>query len=238
MTRSFDVFFDLRLSKQSGGWWFETLSRPLWRHCNGCPWRETFNALFLLVPQGYGWDLTVLSLGYVSYVNLVSAVVMSTYIIIFINGHSIEYGIGKFIFSLNLNFDIMLVTNLEEWYKIQFRNYVPSNNQYRKSHPANTKRNKHVIIRSKRRLHVIITCLLRCVFARYPLSCWCYFMKLEIYICIICNFLWNGASIWNHSLWNARKNPFPASAIPLCRQGIGQILLDYSNFSTRPVNNR
>ena len=37
-TRRFDVFFDLRLnkgfSKQSWGWWFETLSRPLWRHCN------------------------------------------------------------------------------------------------------------------------------------------------------------------------------------------------------------
>ena len=39
MTRSFDVFFDLclnkRLRKQSWGWWFETPSRPLWRHCNG-----------------------------------------------------------------------------------------------------------------------------------------------------------------------------------------------------------
>ena len=39
MTRSFDVFFDLRLnkllSKQWWGWWFETPSRPLWRHCNG-----------------------------------------------------------------------------------------------------------------------------------------------------------------------------------------------------------
>ena len=38
VTRSFDVFFDLRpnkrLSKQSWGWWFETSSRPLWRHCN------------------------------------------------------------------------------------------------------------------------------------------------------------------------------------------------------------
>ena len=37
VTRSFEVFFDLRLnkhlSKQSGGWWFETPSRPLWRHC-------------------------------------------------------------------------------------------------------------------------------------------------------------------------------------------------------------
>ena len=38
-TGPFDVFFDLRLnkrlSKHSWGWWFETLSRPLWRHCNG-----------------------------------------------------------------------------------------------------------------------------------------------------------------------------------------------------------
>ena len=36
VTRSFDVFFDLclnkRLRKQSQGWWFETLSWPLWRH--------------------------------------------------------------------------------------------------------------------------------------------------------------------------------------------------------------
>ena len=36
--RSFDVFFDLclnkRLSNQSWGWWFETPSHPLWRHCN------------------------------------------------------------------------------------------------------------------------------------------------------------------------------------------------------------
>ena len=36
MTRSFDVFFDLRLNKRLSkhwwGWWFETLSRPLWRH--------------------------------------------------------------------------------------------------------------------------------------------------------------------------------------------------------------
>ena len=39
VTRSFDVFFDLRLNKrlrkQSWRWWFETPSSPLWRHCNG-----------------------------------------------------------------------------------------------------------------------------------------------------------------------------------------------------------
>ena len=38
VTRSFDVFFDLRLNKRlsklSWGWWFETPSNSFWRHCN------------------------------------------------------------------------------------------------------------------------------------------------------------------------------------------------------------
>ena len=38
VTRSFDVFFDVclnkRLSKLPWGWWFETPSWSLWRHCN------------------------------------------------------------------------------------------------------------------------------------------------------------------------------------------------------------
>ena len=38
VTRSFDVFFDVRpnkrLSKQWQSWWFETSSCPLWYHCN------------------------------------------------------------------------------------------------------------------------------------------------------------------------------------------------------------
>ena len=38
VTRGFDVFFDLRLnkrlSKQPWGWWTETPSWSLWRHCN------------------------------------------------------------------------------------------------------------------------------------------------------------------------------------------------------------
>ena len=58
VTRSFDVFFDLRLnkrlSKQSWGWWSETPPRSLWRQCNGismekitpCGWgMECFNGL-------------------------------------------------------------------------------------------------------------------------------------------------------------------------------------------------
>ena len=51
VTRSFDVFFDLclnkRLSKQSWGWWFETLPRPLWRHSNAT------------VVFFHGWHLNV-----------------------------------------------------------------------------------------------------------------------------------------------------------------------------------
>ena len=45
VARSFDVFFVLRLnkrlSKQSWGWWFRTLSCPLWRHCNGFNFRSS-----------------------------------------------------------------------------------------------------------------------------------------------------------------------------------------------------
>ena len=44
VTRSFAVSFDLRLNKRlpwvnngDRGWWSETPSRPLWRHCNGVP---------------------------------------------------------------------------------------------------------------------------------------------------------------------------------------------------------
>ena len=51
VTRSFDVFFDLPLnklvSKHSWGWWFGTLSGPLWRHNNVsticCSWISTID---------------------------------------------------------------------------------------------------------------------------------------------------------------------------------------------------
>ena len=53
VSRRFDVFFDLRLnkrlSKQSWGWWFETLSRPLWRHRN-----EIWVAVLCCVSLLYG----------------------------------------------------------------------------------------------------------------------------------------------------------------------------------------
>ena len=48
VTRSSDVFFDLRLnkrlSKQPWGWWFETLPRSLWRDCN----ESTLNMFLML----------------------------------------------------------------------------------------------------------------------------------------------------------------------------------------------
>ena len=55
VTQSFDVYFDLRpnkrLSKQSLGWWFETLSPPLWRHRNVYP---TLNKSYLILQ--YIWN--------------------------------------------------------------------------------------------------------------------------------------------------------------------------------------
>ena len=53
VTRSFCVFFDLRvnkrLSEQSWGWWFETLSRPLWRHSNVI---ARLCSIYLILPIG------------------------------------------------------------------------------------------------------------------------------------------------------------------------------------------
>ena len=48
VTRSFDIFFDLPLSKQSWGWWFEKTSRPLWCQCNAKsrPWRHSLSGLW------------------------------------------------------------------------------------------------------------------------------------------------------------------------------------------------
>ena len=54
VTRTFDVFFDLRLnkrlSKQPCGWWFETPSWSLWRQCNDHisygKWVDTFHIVY------------------------------------------------------------------------------------------------------------------------------------------------------------------------------------------------
>ena len=63
VTRSFDVFYlrlNKRLSKQSWGWWFETLSRPLWRHCemrlNAQRSQHIYTRVFLLNRD---WLITI-----------------------------------------------------------------------------------------------------------------------------------------------------------------------------------
>ena len=53
VTWSFDVFFDLRLNKQSRGWWFETPSRSLWRHCNVLFWFYHQLLMILVYPCSY-----------------------------------------------------------------------------------------------------------------------------------------------------------------------------------------
>ena len=58
VTQSFDVFFDLRLnkrlSKQPWGWWFETLSWSLWRHCNA----HECSPRYAYIPRGCSVKLT------------------------------------------------------------------------------------------------------------------------------------------------------------------------------------
>ena len=74
VARNFDVFFDLRLkkrlSKQPWGWWFDTPSCSLWRHCNdsfvptalnwqpGCQKRVTRAETSNYIPQ-YLWDVII-----------------------------------------------------------------------------------------------------------------------------------------------------------------------------------
>ena len=76
VTRSFDVFFHLRLnkrlSKQPRGWWFETPPWSLWRQCNGSSWRlfcgatgchddnpgaskVLSNVWYIYIHGAYGW---------------------------------------------------------------------------------------------------------------------------------------------------------------------------------------
>ena len=71
VTRSFHVFFDLRLNKrlnkQSWGWWFETPSRSLWRHCNGLAVTtrtalvEIFKTWFMIMAHILVYDVSIVT---------------------------------------------------------------------------------------------------------------------------------------------------------------------------------
>ena len=65
VTRSFDVWFDLRLTKrlrkQLWGWWFEAPVRPLWRHYNGANIKQyithTHDVYVIIKQQTYGYQM-------------------------------------------------------------------------------------------------------------------------------------------------------------------------------------
>ena len=60
VTMSSDVFFDLRLnkrfSKHSWGWWFETLSRPWWRHSNGIQVYHAWYSQLMHIKRQAVWN--------------------------------------------------------------------------------------------------------------------------------------------------------------------------------------
>ena len=59
VTWSFDVFFDQRmnkrLSKQSWGWWFQTPSLPLWRHCSENLQQAVILQAFVVADVSHIW---------------------------------------------------------------------------------------------------------------------------------------------------------------------------------------
>ena len=73
VTWSFGVFFDLRQNKRSSkqprGWWFETPSCSLWRHCNGFTFQtahhQTVKHVTLLEDARRAWLVSSSSLEHV-----------------------------------------------------------------------------------------------------------------------------------------------------------------------------
>ena len=61
VTRSFDVYFDLRLNKrlckQSWDWWFETLFCPLWRHSN--QFVRSLRPVWMMQSGRYNWQAVI-----------------------------------------------------------------------------------------------------------------------------------------------------------------------------------
>ena len=78
VTRIFGVFFDLRLnnrlSKQWWGWWFETPSRPLWRHGNECLRNvgKSTNCWSMLVVSSFSHGDKTLSIGLGKHITVTS----------------------------------------------------------------------------------------------------------------------------------------------------------------------
>ena len=84
--RPFDVFFDLRLNKpmseQSWGWWFETSSCSLWRHCNENQLRGVKKWPNYTVSMLWSYVFVVIQYIYVSYWLIVSIDITSGLVLI------------------------------------------------------------------------------------------------------------------------------------------------------------
>ena len=91
VTRSFDIFFDLRLnkrlSKQSWGWWFEMPSRPLWLHCNAI---GNWHDMVTMKPCGYSKCLH----------NAEMTPGKEKYVLTAYNGQTFKYNTSSFVFCL------------------------------------------------------------------------------------------------------------------------------------------
>ena len=82
VTQSFDVFFDprvnKRLSKQPWGWWFETLSCPLWRHRDVCTLLYSTSAVGLALKVSTHWNKNVVILTKFSSLAALEVVTLTT----------------------------------------------------------------------------------------------------------------------------------------------------------------
>ena len=79
VTQNFDVSFDLRLnkrlSKHSWGWWFETPSRSLWRHCHDVETlrqRRAYLLKFITQHKGWCWNSS-----HITWSNSITCLMMS-----------------------------------------------------------------------------------------------------------------------------------------------------------------
>ena len=77
-----------RLSKQSWGWWFETPSHPLWRHCNGekrSRISSHVSAMWCMILIIFGWFF-IYSLQLINFYDYYIPYAITHYFIHFCNG--------------------------------------------------------------------------------------------------------------------------------------------------------
>ena len=138
VTRSFDVYFDLRmnkpLNKQSWGWWFETPSRSFWHHCNGPSfivdliqvYSEISRPLSESLALTWGWDKRADTLSTYIFENnkmfvLVLAGIVETTLPVLSHVSSNGYSFSKTNFVVIFRFSPMSVPEFIIFYKSQWQ---------------------------------------------------------------------------------------------------------------------